>query len=300
VNYLGDGRVLKGAPSTTKEKTGGYIIRCQVLPSADRIRAADLPKSWALSDSHDLMASNCRWAEVSGLGALPQQVKTCLSHQKGESPIYRDFGGRFAEYYSLLSGSPWFERYLKLEVIRQAAIPYIDTINKRQFTPFLCVEGREELRTVLDFLREGDVLMVTRIDQLAPGIGDLQDIVRAIRARGASLKATEQPIDTSTAAGKCFLDMLGVLFETNLRRGRQLEGIEGQGRGRLRGRPASIDAAQVRAMKAQGLRASEISKRSRSAGRRSIGFRSRSGRRVHRAPVRCHEVLPHRSPVSWR
>jgi DNA invertase Pin-like site-specific DNA recombinase len=69
--------------------------------------------------------------------------------------------------------------------------------------------GREELHTVLDFLRKGDVLMVTRIDRLARSIGDLQDIVRAVRARGAALKATEQPIDTSTAAGKCFLDMLG-------------------------------------------------------------------------------------------
>jgi DNA invertase Pin-like site-specific DNA recombinase len=51
--------------------------------------------------------------------------------------------------------------------------------------------------------------------------------VRAVRAAGAALKATEQPIDTSTAAGKCFLDMLGVFaeFETNLRRERQLEGI---------------------------------------------------------------------------
>ena len=69
--------------------------------------------------------------------------------------------------------------------------------------------------------------MVTRIDRLARSIGDLQDIVRTVRARGASLKATEQPIDTSTAAGKCFLDMLGVFaeFETNLRRERQLEGI---------------------------------------------------------------------------
>lgn len=53
--------------------------------------------------------------------------------------------------------------------------------------------GREELRTVLDFLRRGDVLMVTRIDRLARSIGDLQDIVRAVRARGAILKATEQP-----------------------------------------------------------------------------------------------------------
>src|SRR6516165_6674234 len=62
--------------------------------------------------------------------------------------------------------------------------------------------GREELRTVLAFLREGDVLMVTRIDRLARSIGDLQDIVRAVKAKGAALRATEQPIDTSTAAGK--------------------------------------------------------------------------------------------------
>jgi hypothetical protein len=62
---------------------------------------------------------------------------------------------------------------------------------------------------------------------MARSIGDLQDIVRAAKAKGASLKATEQPIDTSTAAGKCFLDMLGVFaeFETNIRKERQLEGI---------------------------------------------------------------------------
>jgi hypothetical protein len=45
--------------------------------------------------------------------------------------------------------------------------------------------------------------MMTRIDRLARSIGDLQDIVRTVRARGASLKATEQPIDTGVA-GKCF------------------------------------------------------------------------------------------------
>lgn len=123
--------------------------------------------------------------------------------------------------------------------------------------------GREELRTVLDFLRDGDVLMVTRIDRLARSIGDLQDIVRSVRARGASLKATEQPIDTSTAAGKCFLDMLGVFaeFETNLRRERQMEGIaKAKDAGVYKGRPASIEASRVREMKAQGMRPSDIAK----------------------------------------
>src|SRR5580704_7698990 len=86
---------------------------------------------------------------------------------------------------------------------------------------------RPGLAAILDFIREGDTLVVTRIDRLARSIADLQDIVRTLKARGAALRATEQPIDTSTAAGKCFLDMLGVFaeFETNLRRERQLEGI---------------------------------------------------------------------------
>src|SRR6266849_6570244 len=82
----------------------------------------------------------------------------------------------------------------------------------------------------------------------------------------------EQPIDTGTAAGKCFLDMLGVFaeFETNLRRERQLEGIaKAKAAGVYKGRPASIDAAQVRAMKADGMGATEIAKALR-IGRASV------------------------------
>jgi DNA invertase Pin-like site-specific DNA recombinase len=61
-------------------------------------------------------------------------------------------------------------------------------------------------------------LVVTRVDRLARSIRDLQNIVHDLKSRGIVLRATEQPIDTSTAAGKCFLDMLGVFaeFETNL------------------------------------------------------------------------------------
>lgn len=124
--------------------------------------------------------------------------------------------------------------------------------------------GRSELATILDFIGEGDVLVVTRIDRLARSIGDLQDIVRMLRAKGACLQATEQPIDTGTAAGKAFLDMLGVFaeFETNLRRERQLEGIaKAKAAGVYRGRPALIDGAAIRALKADGLGAAEIARR---------------------------------------
>ncbi len=132
--------------------------------------------------------------------------------------------------------------------------------------------GRQELKTVIEFIRPGDTLVVTRIDRLARSIGDLQDIVRTLRTKGAALKATEQPIDTTTAAGKCFLDMLGVFaeFETNLRKERQLEGIaKAKAAGVYKGRPATIEAAQLRQLKAQGIGASEIAKRLK-IGRASV------------------------------
>ena len=66
--------------------------------------------------------------------------------------------------------------------------------------------GRTELTQLLEFIRKGDVLVVTRIDRLARSIADLQDIVRTLKAKGATLKATEQPIDTSTARGYSFGD----------------------------------------------------------------------------------------------
>ena len=79
----------------------------------------------------------------------------------------------------------------------------------------------------MEFLRDGDELVVTRVDRLARSIRDLQNIVYDLDKRGVVLSATEQPIQTNTSVGKCFFDMLGVFgeFETNLRKERQMEGI---------------------------------------------------------------------------
>jgi DNA invertase Pin-like site-specific DNA recombinase len=114
--------------------------------------------------------------------------------------------------------------------------------------------GRIELALLLQFLRRDDTLMVTRIDRLARSIKDLQEIVHELRAKGVTLKATEQPIDTATAAGKAFLDMLGVFaeFETNLRRERQMEGIvQAKAKGVYQGRKPSIDPAEVRRLRVE-------------------------------------------------
>ena len=68
-------------------------------------------------------------------------------------------------------------------------------------------DGRTELQVLLDFVQSGDTLVVTRIDRLARSLRDLQNIVHELKERRVTLRATEQPIDTGTAAGKAFLDM---------------------------------------------------------------------------------------------
>ncbi len=123
--------------------------------------------------------------------------------------------------------------------------------------------SRTELQVLLDFLRQGDTLVVTRIDRLARSMKDLQDIVHELKGRGIALKATEQPIDTGTAAGKAFLDMLGVFaeFETNLRKERQAEGIlAAKARGVYKGGKARIDPDAVRRLAADGVRPAHIAR----------------------------------------
>ena len=125
------------------------------------------------------------------------------------------------------------------------------------------VQGRNELNTLLEFLRDGDELVVTRIDRLATSIRDLQNIVYDLNKKGVTLSATEQPIDTKTSVGKCFLDMLGVFaeFETNLRKERQMEGIaKAKDKGVYKGRKPSVDADAVKELHSQGMGASKISK----------------------------------------
>lgn len=125
------------------------------------------------------------------------------------------------------------------------------------------LEDRPELNNILDFIHKGEALVVTRIDRLARSLSDLQTIVSRLKEKGAHLAATEQPVDTSTATGKAFFDMLGVFaeFETNLRRERQAEGIAaGKRRGVYRGRVPKIDLAAIQALLTDGLSPTEIAR----------------------------------------
>ena len=124
-------------------------------------------------------------------------------------------------------------------------------------------DGRKELDTILDFMRSGDTLVVTRIDRLARSVADLESIVREISAKGAHLRCIEQPVDTNTPAGKAFLQMLGVFaeFETALRRERQMEGIaKAKAAGVYKGRKRSVPVDEITRLHGEGVTPTAISK----------------------------------------
>jgi len=134
------------------------------------------------------------------------------------------------------------------------------------------MNARAELATIMDFISKGDVLMVTRLDRLARNVADLSSLVAKLGAKGASLKVLNQNIDTATATGNAFLQMLGVFaeFETSLRKERQREGIDkALTAGTYKGRPVTIDAEQVRKLRAEGKGATQIAEELK-VGRASV------------------------------
>ena len=125
-------------------------------------------------------------------------------------------------------------------------------------------QGRDKLKEMLEFVREGDTCYITRTDRLARSILDLQLIVKELTDKGVGLVATEQPISTKDATSKCFLDMLGVFaeFETSIRKERQLEGIaKAKAKGVYKGGKAKISVDEIIRLKEEGLGATAIAKK---------------------------------------
>ena len=122
-------------------------------------------------------------------------------------------------------------------------------------------KGREQLKEMLNFVRESDEVVFTRTDRVARSVLDLQLIVRELTEKGVSLTATEQPISTKDATSKCFLDMLSVFaeFETNLRKERQMDGIKAN-KDKFKGRGQTIDIERIKTLKNEGLGATAIAK----------------------------------------
>lgn len=137
----------------------------------------------------------------------------------------------------------------------------------------LSQDGREQLALALDYVRDGDVLIVTRLDRLARSITDLRQIVDRLTAKEVGFRALQQgDLDTSTSNGRLMLNMLGAFaeFEADLRRERQREGIDkAKANGIYKGRKPSVPVDEVRKLRAEGMAPTEIAK-TLNVGRASV------------------------------
>src|SRR5579862_9222116 len=147
------------------------------------------------------------------------------------------------------------------------------------------VGKRPELEAALDFIREEDILVVTRLDRLARSTQHLLEILDRVKAKGADLSILAMGVDTSTATGKLCATIIGAVgaFERELMLERQREGIaKAKAEGRYRGRKptARARAAEVKALKADGVRPVDIARRlgiGRASVYRVLGTEIRQG-----------------------
>ena len=126
---------------------------------------------------------------------------------------------------------------------------------------------RAQLQECLQFLREGDTLVVCKPDRLARSLPELLTIAEDLSQRGVGLMIQSMGLDTrngSNPTAKLMLSVIGAIaqFERELMLERQREGIaRAKAEGRYKGRPPSIDAAQIRRMKEDGIGPAMIAKR---------------------------------------
>ena len=119
-------------------------------------------------------------------------------------------------------------------------------------------DARPQLKQCLNYVREGDQLIVTRIDRLARSTLHLCQVAETLRENGVELVVLDQNIDTSDATGRLLFNMLGAIgqFETEIRAERQMDGIKkAKDRGVQFGkRPALTNdqIAELREKRAQG------------------------------------------------
>ena len=122
---------------------------------------------------------------------------------------------------------------------------------------------RPELERALDYVREGDTLVVTKLDRLARSVADLVSITKTLREKGVALRILSMNLDTTTPTGKLMLNLLGSIaeFERELMLERQREGIaKAKADGKYQGRQptARRKTADVLKLRAEGRSANDI------------------------------------------
>ena len=128
------------------------------------------------------------------------------------------------------------------------------------------VGPRAQLEAALDFCREGDTLVVTKLDRLARSVTHLGRLLEHLTEKGVALRILSMGVDTGTPTGKLMLNVMASVaqFEREMMLERQREGIaKAKSEGKYKGRAPTVmsQAAAIRALKAEGIRPTEIARR---------------------------------------
>lgn len=128
------------------------------------------------------------------------------------------------------------------------------------------VKDRQQLAAALDYVREGDHLVVCRLDRIARSTQHLLEIVDGLEGKGVAFKVLSLDLDTTTPTGKLTLTLLGGIatFERELMLERQAEGIaKAKAQGKYQGRKptAKAKAGLVRELAAKGIPRQQIAER---------------------------------------
>ena len=130
-------------------------------------------------------------------------------------------------------------------------------------------DNRPKLKECLEYVREGDTLMVTKLDRLARSTLHLCELAKLLERKGVSLVVLDQSIDTSTSTGRLLFNMLGAIaqFETEIRAERQADGIrKAIDKGVKFGRKFLLTDEQVQLLKTKREQGSTISELMREFG----------------------------------
>jgi DNA invertase Pin-like site-specific DNA recombinase len=107
---------------------------------------------------------------------------------------------------------------------------------------------RPGLKAALEYAREGDMLLVWRLDRLGRSLKDLIETIGSLEKRGVGFRSLQESIDTTTSGGRLIFHVFGALaeFERNLIRERTRAGLEAaRARGRKGGRPRALDSKKT-------------------------------------------------------
>lgn len=188
LNELGDGRMLSTAPEVTR---AGNAYEVQLATDPGQAR-----EPWNTSS-----VGMCRELGrlIRGMDVFVQHLETLLGLAIGDNVFHPRSGTRISQFYRDYAGSPWLGRFIKMELVRLAAIPVKDGLNKTHVTPLRCVNRVRKVK--VPSLALHDRRLAVTVDLELEGLGDWERTLSVFIYTDEQLEAAAR--DSRASQGRC-------------------------------------------------------------------------------------------------